>query len=137
MYSIVECNLTKEGSFMMKHVLLAGMVLALAVAAVAQGTKHEEKKSGTVTVVITHEVKDYAAWKKIYDADDLNRSKAGFKNAGVYRDAKNPSWVSVIGEFPSAEAAESFTSNPKLREIMERGGVLGKPEIKVLTKAGS
>jgi hypothetical protein len=35
------------------------------------------------------------------------------------------------------QAAETFTMNPKLKEIMERGGVLGKPEIKFLTNAGS
>ena len=137
MHSIAERTLTKQGSFMMKHVLLAGLVLALAVGAVAQGTKNEEKASGKVTVVITHEVKDYAAWRTVYDADDLNRTKAGFKNPEVFRDAKKPNWVSVIGEFSSPEAAESFMSNPKLKEIMGRGGVLGKPEIMILTKTGS
>jgi hypothetical protein len=122
---------------MIKQVLLAGMVLVLATGAFAQDMKHEEKHAGKVTVVITHEVKDYAAWRKIYDADELNRSKGGFKVMGVYRDVKSPNWVSVVGEFPSAAAAETFVTNPKLKEIMERGGVLGKPEIKFLTKTGS
>jgi hypothetical protein len=122
---------------MIKHVLLAVMVLALAVGAVAQGKKYEEKQSGKVTVVITHEVKDYTAWKKIFDADEMNRSKGGFKVSGVYRDAKNPNWVTVVGEFPGLEAAEAFATNPKLKEIMERGGVLGKPDVKYLTRVRS
>jgi hypothetical protein len=133
----MERNLTIRGSIMIKQVLLAGMLLILATGAFAQEKKHEEKQGGKVTVVITHEVKDYAAWRKIYDADELNRSKAEFKVSGVYRDVKNPNWVSVIGEFPNAAAAEAFATNPKLKEIMERGGVLGKPDVKFLMKTGS
>ena len=41
--------------------------------------------------------------------------------------------VSVIGEFPCAAAADAFTISPKLKEVMEKAGVVGKPDIKVLT----
>jgi hypothetical protein len=137
MCSSMERNTTHTGSIMIKQVLLAGMLLILATGTFAQEAKHEEKHGAKVTVIITHEVKDYTAWRKIYDADELNRSKSEFKVSGVYRDVKNPNWVSVIGEFPNAAAAEAFATNPKLKEIMERGGVLGKPDVKFLTKAGS
>jgi hypothetical protein len=43
--------------------------------------------------------------------------------------------VSVIGEFPSAAAADAFTTNPKLKEIMEKAGVVGKPDVKILAIA--
>jgi quinol monooxygenase YgiN len=88
-----------------------------------------------VTVVITHEVKNYASWRKGYDADESNRNKAGFRVSGVYADLKNPNMVTVIGEFPSAAAAEAFAASPKLKEAMEKSGVIGKPEVKILTVA--
>jgi quinol monooxygenase YgiN len=133
----MERNLTIRGFIMIKQVLLAGMLLILATGTFAQETKHEEKHGGKVTVIVTHEVKEYSAWRKVFDADEPNRVKGGFKVSGVYRDAKSPNVVSIIGEFPSAAAVDAFVSSPKLKEAMEQGGVLGQPEVKVLTKAGS
>jgi quinol monooxygenase YgiN len=90
-------------------------------------------KSGTVTVIITHEVKEYASWRKVYDADETNRRAAGMKVWGVYADVKNPNMITIIGTFPSAAALEGFVSSPKLKEAMDKGGVMGKPDVKVLT----
>jgi quinol monooxygenase YgiN len=53
---------------------------------------------------------------------------------GVYADVNNPNMISVIGEFPSAAAADAFTTSPLLKDVMEKAGVIGKPEIKVLAK---
>ena len=134
---------------MIRRVLLAGMILAVTLGATAQEMKHEgkheEKHEGAhggkhgdrVTAVITHEVKDYAAWKKVFDGDAGNRTKGGFKISGLYRDAKSPNWVTVVGEFRDLEAAQAFVMNPKLKEAMEAGGVMGKPDIKFLTRVGS
>ena len=121
---------------MIKLVMLAGLAIILTTGAFARSGVEGEKHGGKVTVVITHEVKDYTAWKKVFDADAPNRAKGGFMVSGVYRDAKSPNVVTIMGEFPSAEGVEAFVANPKLHEAMEKGGVIGKPEVKVLTKAG-
>ncbi|HEX7574579.1 MAG TPA: cyclase [Bacteroidota bacterium] len=94
--------------------------------------KKDKSHSGTVTVIITHEVKEYASWRKVYDADETNRRAAGMKVWGVYADVKNPNMVTIIGTFPSAGALEGFVSSPKLKEAMDKGGVMGKPDVKVL-----
>jgi hypothetical protein len=86
-----------------------------------------------VTVIVTHAVKEFASWKKVYDADAPNRKAMGFTVIGVYADAKDPNLVSIIGTFPSAGAAGAFMSSPKLKEAMENAGVVGKPDVKVLT----
>ena len=112
---------------------LAGLLLFLSAGSFAQDMKKETAHSGTVTVIVTHEVKDYASWRKVYDADESNRKNGGFDVRGVYTDAKNPNWVTLIGTFPNAAAVEKFISSPKLKEAMENGGVMGKPEVKVLT----
>jgi len=112
--------------------LAAAMTFCLVAGASAQEEMKNPAHSGKVTVVVTHEVKDYASWRKAYDADASNRKAAGFKVSGVYADVNNPNLVSIVGEFSNAAAADAFMANPKLKEAMEKGGVVGKPEVKVL-----
>jgi len=87
-----------------------------------------------VTVIISHECKNYSDWKKVFDEDEVNRLKAGFKSTGVYHSFDNPNKISIIGEAPSVEAINGFISNPLLKAAMEKGGVIGMPEVKILNK---
>ena len=88
-----------------------------------------------VTVIISHEVKDYSVWKTIFDADEVNRTKAGFKGTGLYRSVDNPNKITIIGEAPNLESIQNFMANPQLKETMEKGGVISAPEVKLLSKA--
>ena len=69
-----------------------------------------------------------------YAADEVNRSKAGFKSTGVYHSVDNANRITIIGEAPSLEAIKGFMSNPELKAAMEKGGVLGIPDVKILNK---
>jgi hypothetical protein len=87
------------------------------------------------TVIITHEVKNYSIWRKVYDADEENRTKAGIHLTGVFQSVNNPNQITLVGEAPSVETFTTFMSNPKLKEAMEKGGVIGMPDAKILNKA--
>ena len=87
-----------------------------------------------VTVIITHEVKNYSDWRKVYDADEANRSKAGFQTNREYQSVNNPNLITIIGEAPSLEAINGFMANPELKAAMEKGGVIGIPDVKILNK---
>jgi hypothetical protein len=87
-----------------------------------------------VKVILTHEVKDFAAWKKAYDEDASNRDNAQMKVLGVYTAIDNPNKVTVIAEFPNPGAVNVFMDNPALKAAMEKGGVMGKPDVKVLNE---
>jgi len=87
-----------------------------------------------VTVIISHEIKNYSDWRKVFDADEVNRSKAGFKSTTVYHSVDNPNKITVIGEAPSLEAFNGFMANPELKAEMEKGGVIGMPDVKILNK---
>ena len=87
-----------------------------------------------VNVILTHEVKDFASWKLAFDEGELIRTKAGVSVWGMYTAVENPNKVTIITEFPSAEAVQGFISSPGLRADMEKGGVLGEPHIQVLNK---
>jgi len=86
------------------------------------------------TVIVTHEVKNYSDWRKVYDADEVNRSKAGFITSGEYRSEEDPNKITIIGEVPSAKAIQDFMTDPALKAAMEKGGVIGMPEVKILNK---
>ena len=120
---------------------LAFLLLFVALGSQAQDMQKESaghdmmkgKSHGSpVTVIVTHAVKEYASWRKVYDADEPNRKAMGFKVWGVYADTKDPNMVTIIGTFPSASAVEAFMGSPKLKEAMEKAGVVGKPDVKVL-----
>jgi hypothetical protein len=115
--------------------LLCALFVGVVLLAPAQESAGKSA-GGKVTVLISHEVKDYAAWRKVFDADMLNREKGGFHVTGVYADAKNLNLVTVMGEFPSAATVDAFIKNPKLKEAMEKGGVMGRPDVKVLVPKG-
>jgi hypothetical protein len=87
-----------------------------------------------VTVIISHECKNYSDWRKAFDADEVNRSKAGFKITGVFHSVDNANKMTIIGEAPSVEAINGFMANPELKAAMDKGGVIGKPDVKILNK---
>jgi len=86
-------------------------------------------------VLVRHQVKDYDAWKAGFDADDANRTAAGFVGASVCRNADDPNEVVALLEVDSLDKARAFTGSEKLREVMEEFGVVGKPDI-VFLNAG-
>ncbi len=87
-----------------------------------------------VTVIITHEVKDFATWKKGFEADEPNRKKAGFAMEGLYTSVEKPNEVTIIFSAPSVEAVNGMLSNPDLKASMEKAGVISRPEAKILNK---
>jgi hypothetical protein len=89
-----------------------------------------------VTTILTHEVKDFTEWKKGFDSDEGNRSAMGVTIQGVFQDAENPNFVTVLSEVPSMEAIKGFLSNPDMKANMEKAGVIGEPQIKILNKVG-
>lgn len=87
-----------------------------------------------VTVLLTHEVKNFLEWKEVYDAGEPLRQQAGVKINGVYNSVDHPNSITIIAEFQSAEAVHRFLTHPDLKASMEKAGVVGAPEAKILNK---
>ncbi len=87
-----------------------------------------------VTVIVQHEVKDFAQWKVVFDADEPNRVKADVKQLGLYTSVKNPNDVTMIFEVADADVMNTYMSDPRLQEEMKKGGVISAPVISVLDK---
>jgi len=88
----------------------------------------------SVRIFVRHEVTDYAAWRKVYDAFDATRRKLGVIGQAVYPSIDNPNDVTVTHDFSSADKARAFASPPDLKAAMERAGVKGAPQIWFTTR---
>ena len=88
-----------------------------------------------VRMFIRHEVADYAAWRKVYNAFDATRRKLGVTGQAVYQSLDNANDVTVTHDFRSADKAKAFAASPELKAAMEKAGVKGTPQIWSTTKA--
>jgi hypothetical protein len=43
--------------------------------------------------------------------------------------------VTIISEFPSADAVHGMLQSEQLKTVMKEGGVIGQPDVKILNKA--
>jgi len=87
------------------------------------------------TLLVRHDVEDYAAWRTVYDSIDGLRAEHGCTADEVLLDPANGQDVYVIHRFPSLEQAQGFASSSELREAMGRAGVAGAPRIEIAVEA--
>jgi len=87
-----------------------------------------------VKVIVQHEVKDFATWKKAFDADKPNLKKAGIKLKGLYTSFKNPNHVTMIFKAPDAALFDKIMSDPERQKAIENAGVIGGPKVSILNK---
>ena len=85
---------------------------------------------------VRHTTADYAKWRVGFDAHETARRAAGATGVQhVFRDLEKPNAVTIIMEWDSAEKARKFAQDPALREVMEKAGVIGAPEVRFLNRA--
>jgi quinol monooxygenase YgiN len=82
-----------------------------------------------VTLVVHHRVRDYEAWKPVFDEHEPVRRSHGEIEHRVYRDMHDPNRVVIHNDFPSEDAARAFLEDPSLKQAMEHAGVEGEPGI--------
>lgn len=80
-------------------------------------------------MIIRHTVSDFAAWKTGYEAHGAVRATAGLTEKLLLQDADDPNQVTIIFEADDLERAEEFSKSDDLREVMQKVGVTGKPDI--------
>ena len=87
------------------------------------------------TMFARHTVKDFGTWKAAYDAFDTERKDMGVTGQGIYQTDGNPNDVTVYHHFNSMDAAKSFAGSNRLKAVMEKAGVVGRPDIWFTTQA--
>ena len=122
--------MTRQKKTLMRKQLLMGAaaVLLFALSMIAGAAE-------TAVVIIRHDVADYAAWKKGFDAGKVHRDKAGLTERYVLRDVDKPNFVTVVLESASVEGAKKFFSDPALIDRMKKANLVA--DIKIGTTGGA
>jgi hypothetical protein len=88
-------------------------------------------------LVVHHRVRDFAAWKPVFDAHQVVREQHGATRHWVYQAVDDPNDVTVAVEFPTADDANAFAAEPSLAEANRRAGVEGQPGVHLRTEVES
>src|SRR4029077_11238047 len=84
-----------------------------------------------VAVIVRHKVKDFDAWKPLFDEHGEVRRRDGALGHQLYRVTGDPQDVIIVNEFKDASAAQAFLADSSLREVMDRAGVISAPDIAI------
>jgi hypothetical protein len=84
---------------------------------------------------IRHRVRDYDAWRKVYDDFADMQREHGVRAEAVFRILDDPNEVIVTHDFDDPHSAKAFFDLPELRDAMARGGVDGEPTVWVADEA--
>ncbi len=87
-------------------------------------------------LIIRHKVRDYPAWRKVFDAHNGVRTSAGLTNPRVFRSAEDASELVVLLDFKDAGSAKEFGASPDLKAKMADAGVVEAPTVFFLEPAG-
>jgi len=85
--------------------------------------------------ILQHPVRDYAAWRTVYEQVQPLRDKHGVSAADVLQDPADPNQVTVLHWFPSVSQAQAFAADPGLKDAMATAGVTAAPRIEIVVEA--
>ena len=84
---------------------------------------------------VRHSVRDYEAWKSVFDDVSDLRKRSGEKSYQILRQENGSKELVALFEWDSLDNARKYAASPELKEAMQRAGVVGKPEILFLEEA--
>jgi hypothetical protein len=128
----------------MKHVtscskLMPVLLFALLASCNSGADKKDSKDSADAGIIqpqplkeelfVKHKVINFAKWRPVYDADKNVRLASGLHDHIVARGMEDSNTVLLIFYMDDAAKAKAFSADPKLKEVMEKAGALGPPEI--------
>jgi hypothetical protein len=86
-------------------------------------------------VLMEHKVKDYAAWKTVFDGHADMRKSRGEKSYRIFRPNGEANEVTLLFEWSSLKEAERFYASLEFKSATMRAGVIAPPRVKFLTEA--
>lgn len=85
-----------------------------------------------VTMVVEFAIKDYDAWRPVFDAADAERVAAGVTKARVFRDAGQPDRMLVLFTVEDRKKGIVWMRSAKVKEAWRAGGVVGEPTFRFM-----
>ena len=87
----------------------------------------------TTGLAVSHHVKDYNAWLKVFDSGDSLRKVNGMIDRGIARNLYDSNTVSVLFEISDTAKAKARMASPDMKKIMTDAGVDSPPTVRWYT----
>ncbi len=85
-------------------------------------------------LLVRHRVADFAKWHRVFVSHAEAQRDAGLHLLHLLRDSRDPNLVVMLFRADDPEAARAFTGSPDAREAAEVSGVIGVPEVSLLSE---
>jgi hypothetical protein len=83
-------------------------------------------------LLVRAKVQNFDSWKKAYDAHLSVRQEYGLSEERLLRGADDPNDVVLLFKASSLDRAKAFMNNPAIGEVIQKSGVVGKPDVTFL-----
>jgi hypothetical protein len=77
------------------------------------------------TLQISYPVRDYEAFKKVFDSDPAGRASSGARSVRLFRDTEEQNSVAVLLDFDTKDAADGFLKGLR-RDVWDNPDVIGQ-----------
>ncbi len=85
--------------------------------------------ASTERALLTFKVKDYDAWKKVFDGDEQDRKNAGMTTRAINVDINDPNKVTLVMVITDMKKTADFMQTKELKHRMDSAGVMGAPDV--------
>lgn len=87
------------------------------------------------TLYVHHKVKDYAAWRKVFDNLTYMRTGYGCTGHKVFQSPSDPNEITILTDWKTVEQAKTYATSNDLKEGMKNAGVISQPDVAFLADA--
>jgi hypothetical protein len=81
-----------------------------------------------------HKVADFASWYKVFKSHAEAQQNAGLHLLHLLRNTTDPNYIVLLFRVEDPAKARAFTEAPSAREAAQTSGVIGQPEVLILSE---
>lgn len=78
-------------------------------------------------IIVHQKVKNFQAWKAIFDASEGLRRTNGEQSCKVFRSTENPNEITLLMEWEDIRKLVQYSQNEQFQAAAKKAGVLTKP----------
>ena len=83
---------------------------------------------------VHHKIKDYGAWRKIFDGQTAVRTQFGCTGHQVFQSPSDPTEITILTDWKNVDQARAYAMSNELKEAMKDAGVLSQPDVAFLAE---
>jgi quinol monooxygenase YgiN len=89
-----------------------------------------------MAILIVHfKVKDYAAFRQVFDNTTPTRTRFGSTGHKVLQSPSDPNEITILSDWKNVDQAKVYSDSNELKEAMKNAGVISQPDLTFLAEA--